>query len=304
MIKRKEYINRINNALVFIDQNLSINLSLAIVAKEAYYSPYHFHRIFTAIIGEPLNTYINRKRIEKAASLLLHKDSFSISEIAMQTGFNSNASFTRSFNKFYNLSPSEFKKSTKTKFSKIRKTKSKNGEKTLLIESYICNINNHLNWITMNANIEVKELPKMRLAYITQVGSLDRIGEAYSKLMKWAAPKGVLAAPDLKAVTIYHDSPKITDENKLRISACFTIGELVETNGEVSKRDFFPKKCIVARMEITIDKFKKAWESMFVWMNENGYEFDNEREPFGIYHNDFNTHPEKKSIVDICIPVK
>ena len=53
--------------MVFIDQNLSINLSLAIVANEAYYSPYHFHRIFTAIIGEPLNTYINRKRIEKAA---------------------------------------------------------------------------------------------------------------------------------------------------------------------------------------------------------------------------------------------
>lgn len=300
----KAYINRINNALVFIDENLDKELSLDLVASQAHYSPYHFHRIFSAIIGEPLNSYVIRKRIEKAANILIRKSEKSITEIASFCGFNSNASFTRAFNKFYGVSPTDFRNSAETKYSKIRKVNSKNGKNELLIEPYVCNIINHLNFINMNANITVKELPKMRLAYITQVGSLDNIGIAYGKLMQWAGPKGVLAAPNLKAVTIYHDSPKVTEEDKLRISACFTIDESVETGGEVSKRDFFPKKCIVGHMEIPIHKFIEAWEGLFIWMNENGYEFDNEREPFGIYHNDFNQHPQKLSIVDLCIPVK
>ncbi len=303
MVLQKEYINRINNALRFIDQNLTANLSLELVAERAHYSPYHFHRIFTAIIGEPLNIYINRKRIEKAASLLLHKDELSISEIATETGFNSNTSFTRSFNKFYDVSPSDFRKLATTKFSKISKTKSKNGKTELLIEPYICNINNHLNWITMNTSIEVKELSKMQLAYVTQIG-MDKVGVAFEKLMKWAEPKGIMASPNLKAVTIYHDSPKITTSDKVRVSAAFTIDELVQTSGEVSKRDLFPGKCIVSKMTISISQFQKAWEGLFVWMSDNGYDFDNNREPFEIYHNNFNDHPEKKAIVDLCIPVK
>ena len=65
----KDYINRINLALNYIDDNLDTELSLESISKIAYYSPFHFHRIFKAVIGEPLNAYITRRRIEKAASV-------------------------------------------------------------------------------------------------------------------------------------------------------------------------------------------------------------------------------------------
>lgn len=304
MARNSDYIIRINKSLEFIDKNLDRGLSLEQVSQQAHYSPYHFHRIFTAIIGEPLHIYITRKRIEKAASLLLHNEDLSIIDIALKSGFNSNASFTRAFTKFYNISPSGFKNSSKNRFSKISKTISKNGQNKLLIEPYICNIMNHKKWIKMNANIEVKEMPSMQLAYITQIGPPETIGQAYNKLMHWAGPKGIMASPNFKAITIYHDSPKITEPSKVRMSACCTIDTTIETKGVISKKEFSPGKCIVSRMTITLDKFTKAWEGMFVWLNENGYEFDNEREPFEIYHNNFNEHPEKKCILDICIPVK
>jgi AraC family transcriptional regulator len=65
------YISSVNKALQFIDENLDTNLSLDTIAKVACFSPFHFHRIFKAITNETLNGYINRKRIEKAASVLL-----------------------------------------------------------------------------------------------------------------------------------------------------------------------------------------------------------------------------------------
>ncbi|PSR51946.1 hypothetical protein AHMF7605_28980 [Adhaeribacter arboris] len=55
----------------FIEVNLDTDLSLDLISTVAFYSPYHFYRLFKAIIGEPLNASISRKRIEKIASQLM-----------------------------------------------------------------------------------------------------------------------------------------------------------------------------------------------------------------------------------------
>lgn len=69
---QKEYIHRINKVIDYIEQNLDSELSLERLADVALFSPYHFHRIFSAFMGETLSGFIRRKRIEKAASLLLN----------------------------------------------------------------------------------------------------------------------------------------------------------------------------------------------------------------------------------------
>ena len=131
---KKEYIQRINLALEYIDHNLDKELSLDIISNVASYSSFHFHRIFKAIIGETLNSYIGRRRLEKIASILMHKETVSITEVAFQFGFSSNSSLTKAFKKFYGVSPSEFRKRLPNKFSKIGKVKSKNGKEKLLFE--------------------------------------------------------------------------------------------------------------------------------------------------------------------------
>jgi len=83
-------------------------LPLNEVAKVANYSPYHFHRIFKSETGQTPNYYINRKRIELAAAVLLCEIRITISELALRYHFTSHSSFTRAFKKFYGLSPSEF----------------------------------------------------------------------------------------------------------------------------------------------------------------------------------------------------
>lgn len=296
----EDYIKRINTILVFIDENLDSELSLEIIANVGFYSPFHLHRIFKAIINETLNSYITRKRIEKTASILLHQKNVSITELSLKYGFNSNSSLTRTFKKFYGLSPSEFRKS-KPKYSKIRQLESKNGQENELSEEYICNINNLINWIKMNAKIEIKEMPKLELAFITQIGQVG-LGNAYAKLIQWAVPKGLLTK-DSKMATIYHDSFKITEPEKVRMSACLILNEKTEVSGEIGLTTIEKGKFIVGHFEIGIHEFEKSWTGLFIWMNENGYKKAN-RNPFEIYHNNFNEHPEKKAIVDFYIPIE
>lgn len=295
------YISSVNKALQFMDENLDTNLSLEMVSKVACFSPFHFHRIFKAITNETLNAYINRKRVEKAASVLMHKPDVSITELSLLFGFNSNSSLKRAFKKYYSISPSAFRKQKNSRFSKISKIESKDGQERLVFEEYICSIDNLKNWIKMNAKIEIREMAKLELAYVTSIG-VQNMTTAYHKLVKWATPLGLLKHPDTRMVTIYHDSFKTTNPEKVRMSACIILTEPVKVSENIGRTTIEKGKFIVGSFVIGMMEFEKSWNSLFVWMAENGYE-KADRDPFEIYHNDYREHPEEKFIVDFFIPI-
>lgn len=297
-----DYIFRINETLEFIDNNLDIDLSLEKIATLAHFSPYHFHRIFKQITNETVNSYIKRRRVEKAASDLCRNLKSPISDIAFKYGFNSESNFSRVFKHYYGVSPSKFRIQSPNKYSKIRQVNSKNSKDIPLFEEYICNMNHLIQWTTMNVTIEITNYPTLNLAYITHIGDPTGIANAYNKLIKWATPKGLLNN-DSKMLTIYHDSLKITDVSKVRMSACLLLNEPLLTKDDISTKTFTPNKCIKGHYEIQINDFEKAWTGLFIWMDKNGYE-KSEIEPFEVYYNNFNDHPEKKCIVDFCIPIK
>ncbi len=301
MQPNNEIVGRIYKALLYVDENLNNKLSLEEVAKQAYFSPYHFHRLFSAMVGETLNNYILRKRIEKSVMLLLRDDDALIVEIAEKVGFDNASSFSRSFKKFYGVTPSELKERNIDKFSKICIDQSKNGQDKLRFEKYISNRNNHLNFIEMNANVEIKQLPTLKTAYIGHIGSPEKIADAFNRLIQWAFPQGLMTE-NVRMATVYHDSPKVTEVDKLRMSACILLMDDTQVNGEIGLRNIPGGKHVVARYEIKVEEFQQAWEAIFIWLSEKG--FKPHGEPFEIYYNDHNTHPEKKFIVDICVPVE
>ncbi|MBU3012779.1 AraC family transcriptional regulator [Polaribacter vadi] len=294
-------VTRICDAIVYVEENLDKKLTLEKVAQKAYFSPFHFHRLFKVVTNETLQNFINRKRIEKAASFLLHQKDKTVTEISELIGYTNLSSFSKSFKKFYGISPTRFKEITPNKFSKISKTESKKGQIKISFEQYICNINNALNWLKMNTKPEIKKTPRLDLAYISHKGKIDAIGSVYNKLVKWATPKGLINE-QTRMVTIYHDSPKITEPNNLRMSACIVLNDPIDLDDSVNLRILSPTKCIVSRFEITPFQFQQAWESSFVWMSENGYK-KADNDPFEIYYNNAAEHPENKFIVDFCIPI-
>jgi AraC family transcriptional regulator len=295
-----DYKIRLNKVFQYIDQNLGSKLSLSIISEISHFSPFHFHRIFKLMTGETLNEFISRRRIEKSALDILHKKS-SISEISHSYGFSDNSAYTKAFKKYYGVSPTEFKKQNPNKFSKIRQLNSKIGQEYPAIDQYVCIINNLKKWITMNAKIETKEMSRLHYAYISCIGSQE-LPAAFQRLIAWAIPKGLMTEK-VKLMTIYHDSMKVTEEEKVRVSACFILDRPGKTEGEIGASETIPGKYIVGSFEITLEDFGKSWTGLYLWMNENGYKKD-DRDPFEIYHNNFNEHPENKAIVDFYIPIE
>ncbi|WP_136467607.1 AraC family transcriptional regulator [Flagellimonas onchidii] len=295
-----DYTTRINRVFEYIDENLDTELSLNTIAEIAFFSPFHFHRVFKFITNETLNQYVTRRRIEKSALDLLHKN-IPVTEISLKHGFGDISSFSRAFKKFYGVSPTEFQRQNPNRFSKIRQLESKIGQPYPELEKYICVIDNLKNWIKMNATIEVKQIPKMELAYVSTIGP-QNLGGAFQKLILWATPKGLMSE-QTKMATVYFDSFKVTEPDKVRMNACILLNEEVEVEGKIGLTTIEAQKCIVGSFEISLHEFEKSWTGLFVWMNENGYK-KAENNPFEIYHNNFNEHPERKAIVDFCIPVE
>ncbi|HEY9765547.1 MAG TPA: AraC family transcriptional regulator [Chroococcales cyanobacterium] len=104
-----DHKERLNKVLAYIQENLDGPLSLETLSRVACFSPFHFHRVFAANIGEPLNAYIRRLRLEKAAFDLCHSEE-TITQIALSVGYETAAAFTKAFKQYFGKNPSEFKK--------------------------------------------------------------------------------------------------------------------------------------------------------------------------------------------------
>ena len=296
-----DHKSRINRAFQFIDENLQGDLSLSSVSEVAFYSLYHFHRVFKFMTGETLNEYVTRQRIERSAADLLHTNLKS-TEIAHKYGFSDDSSFSRAFKKYFGDSPSVFKRQNPNRHSKIRQLNSKIGQEYPYYEKYICIIDDLKNWTEMNAKIEVKTTPKLEAAGVMHVG-VNGLENAFETLTRWAIPKGLLESPEAKMGRLFYDSFKVTAPDKVRMSVFLTVSEPLEAKGAISKLTIDGGKCIVGSFEIAPHEFEKSWTSLFVWMNENGYK-KGSGNPFEIYHNDYREHPENKFIVDLYIPVE
>lgn len=152
-----------------------------------------------------------------------------------------------------------------------------------------------------NSKIEVKKMPAINVAYVTHIGPFEQIGKAYGKLMSWAGPKGLMGG---KTITCYHDSVEVTDLDKIRQSACIELKKPVNPGDGVNVTTIKEGDYAVGKFEVSFNEFEKAWQSMMVWISENDLIPNAERACYEIYHNHFKDHPQQKSIIEICVPVK
>lgn len=303
----KEYIGRINKVLDYIEKNLDSELNLEKLASVSCFSPFHFHRIFSSMMGETLNNFIKRIRIEKASAVISQNPGISMTEAALKCGFTSSSAFSRAFRERFNVSPSEYQSQMLNKISKIHQTDSKNRKANGFTSSYFCDeqkFERRNSMSTKPISEGIKEMPELNVAYIRHIGSYKTLDDVFDKLFKWAGPRGLIRFPETKVLGIYHDDPNVTDEDKLRASVCITVPKETKTEGEIGSIVIPGGKFACLKFEITKDEFQEAWNYvMGQWLPVSGYEPD-DRMCYELYLNNYREHPEQKFITEIYLPVK
>lgn len=109
--------NRIVKAKLFIDKNYQDKIDLDKIADEAYFSKFHFIRLFKSIYGKTPHQYLTQVRIENAKRFL--RLNYSVSDTCFMVGFDSITSFTGLFKKSEAKTPSEYQKQNRIRQENI-----------------------------------------------------------------------------------------------------------------------------------------------------------------------------------------
>lgn len=102
------YTERIDGVKKYIRDHLDEPLTRGVLADVAGFSVPHFHRVFTAQLGENIASYIRRVRLERAARKL-RMGAVDITQVALAAGYETHTAFSRAFRQQYGLSPSQFR---------------------------------------------------------------------------------------------------------------------------------------------------------------------------------------------------
>lgn len=249
----REYRERINRVIFHIEAHLGEPLNLEDLAKIAYFSPYHFHRIFVAFTGETLAGFVRRLRLERAAQYLLHLNA-TVTEIALGASYETPSAFTRAFVGLFGITPTEYRKQHKpiTLF----------GARPLALTE-------DTEDLTMTP--EIRTIDPMPVLFVRRTGPYyQAAGEAFGVLCQFAGPRGLLG-PQSRMIGISHDDPHVTEESKFRYDACVTIDREERPDGDVDAKTIAGGKYAVFLHAGSYERFQQTYDQIFkAWLPGSG----------------------------------
>ncbi len=99
-------------AALWIDAHSHREIGLEAAADQAGLSPFHFLRLFSAVLGVTPHQYLVRSRLRHGARLLTEEER-TITDVAYDIGFNDLSNFVRTFHRAAGVSPLKFRKASR-----------------------------------------------------------------------------------------------------------------------------------------------------------------------------------------------
>ena len=135
----------------------------------------------------------------------------------------------------------------------------------------------------------------MRVAFLRHTGPYTESGPTFQKMMAWAFSKG-LFNPQTKVLSICHDDPEVTPQEKIRLDCCITVGGNTKPEGEVELQTIPDGEYVVLTHRGSYNGLAES----YCWLPSSGREFAN-CPPFEIYVNNPSETAEEDLVTEICI---
>ncbi len=300
MIEREStdiYRQRVHRVMDYISANLDEPLPLEKLARLAHFSPFHFHRIFRALVGEPVHAFIKRLRLERAVFAMEHGPKENLTTIALKVGFASSSDFSKAFKQAFGFSPSSYSRAAILEKSKIR-------------QELAANAGYRLGAVPSRANpdrfrVRICERPALRIGYVRVIGGFgpETILAAYRKIIDWGVSKRIV--PGAKLIGMSADDPDVTPMAKYRFDWCLALPDNLTVDRGLSPATVSGGQFAELRCRGDIQKVDRAWRYLFYsWLPRSGFEPGD-----GPAMEVFRTYPTSGETwlefdLDCCIPVR
>ena len=110
-----DWVRTVNDAIEYMEENLTEDITLADISKAVNLSAFHFQRAFSLLTGMTPAEYLRTRRLSQAGSELVKGDG-KVIDIAYKYGYDSPESFTKAFTRFHGVSPAQAKKGDPIRF--------------------------------------------------------------------------------------------------------------------------------------------------------------------------------------------
>lgn len=294
-----DWLKAIENAIAYIEENLTEEINYDEIAKQGFSSKFHFQRVFGILCGYTLGEYIRFRRLTMAGKELNQTD-IRVIDAAIKYGYDSPDSFAKAFTKFHGITPSAARESG----AKL------NSFSRLSIKITLEGGN------TMNYRIEKKEALKLLgLKEHFEGSPADRYNQAHDFSVKGETRFVACAlcgmAEDCE--TLYHVVENVTDEG-YDFTLCTKVGDFYykDLNRHIGKYadmlttvEIPEMTYVVVQSEKSIyylrDHMELRRKVVTDWFPDSGYVIADAPE-ITFVHSDIKNHSD--SFVEIWIPIE
>lgn len=284
------HYERINQIKQYIREHMDEPINRDELAQRAGFSVPHFHRIFTAQVGENITAYVRRVRMERAARQLLAQV-VHVTQIAFDSGYESHSAFSKAFKGYFGVSPSEFRELDPTAAAHLiyRRSSFKRKESTM-------------------QPMEIRTLPDMQVLYaratelMTSPAFQTANQEAFGKLMSFLGEQGLMGQMR-HCVAIYPDEVEVGKEARFDAGAIFGEGvKPIATNG-LAYQTLPGGRWAVFRHVGPYDTLWQTWQAVYRdWLPTSGHEV-RDAVPFEDYVDDPSQVAPEGLRTDIYVPI-
>ena len=286
------YRARFQKVFEYIDAHLSEDLGVAKLSQVAAFSKHHFLRQFSELHGIGVYQYVQLTRLKRASHRLAFRDSQSVIDIALDSGYDNPESFSRAFKKSIGQTPSEFRKQPRwgpwhTTYQPLADLRTQ----SMKIE-------------TQGHQVRLVDVEETKVAVLEHRGDPNHLGDSIRKFIAWRKQNQL--RPDRNATfNILYDDPCEVEPNDYRFDLCVATDQVIEDNsfGIVSK--IIPAgRCAVLRHIGSDDNLRQSISYLYSqWLPQSG----EEPRDFPLYLQRihfFPDVPEHEVITDVFLPLK
>lgn len=294
------YIQRLDVVIKHIESNLSQIITTSELSDIAFFSRYHFHRIFVAHLGLSAGKYIKLLRFKQASYQLAFRHEVSLLDIAIGCGYENASSLSREFKKILGLTPSAFRKSPDWLLWHQ------------VIDPLLPPVNlllNHLKDKNMPdknqiQTVKIVDFPETQVAALEHKGAPSRVMETVGKFIQWRKENG--PSPKISdTYNILYDDPENVAPEEYRFDVCASIQTSVKPNAYSVIEKIIPSgRCAVLRHIGSDSSLGQGINYLYSHWLEQSEESLRDYPCFIKRVTFYPDVPEHEMIIDIYLPIK